>query len=134
MTGKGAVPKGIATVTMTEQDTSINGPLSPDVIKKTIRNGFPRMRACSEAALHRDITTTGLVATELEIGTDGGTEWADGRADGTTIVDQEMISCVERVFACLTFQAPEHSGRVYLRYPIHCGRIVRVVAARWRVH
>lgn len=105
-------------VKMIETGTGIWGPLPPLVIKTTIRRSFPRLRQCYEAALLRDEKTTGIVATEFAIGPDGTTRWADGRSEGTTIVDQEMIDCVQKVFGCFTFAAPQKNSWIYVRYPI----------------
>lgn len=106
-----------AMVVMRETGTDIRGRLPPTVIKRILRANFPRIRACYVGLLKRDPTSKGLVATEFIIGQDGHPEWADARSAGTTIVDEAMLDCVERVFACITFPAPEE-GRVFVRYPV----------------
>lgn len=106
-----------AMVMMRETGTDIQGLLPPTVIKPILRANFPRIRACYEDLLKRDPTSKGLVATEFIIGQDGHPEWADARSAGTTVVDEAMLDCVERVFACITYPAPEQ-GRVFVRYPI----------------
>ncbi len=102
---------------MRETGTDIRGLLPPTVIKRILRANFPRIRACYEGLLKRDPNSKGLVATEFVIGQDGHPEWADARSAGTTVVDEAMLDCVERVFACITYPAPEQ-GRVFVRYPI----------------
>jgi hypothetical protein len=118
--GSASAPKTVRWVKMIETGTSIQGPLRPEIIKGTIRRSFGKMRACYEAALARDPRMTGLVATEFLIGRDGRTQWADSRSAGTTVADQEMLSCVERVFACFSFPEPNEPepGMVFVRYPI----------------
>jgi hypothetical protein len=112
-----SAPRAVMVIKMIETGTSIQGQLAPQRLKFTVRMNFAKMRRCYQDALKRNGSLTGTVATEFLIGTDGRTRWADARSEGTTITDQEMLSCVERVLACLTYPEPE-TGMVFVRYPI----------------
>lgn len=104
-------------VKMRETGTEIQGRLRPEFIKRILRSHFPRIRACYERLLKREPSSVGVVATEFVVGVDGHTEWADVRSPATSLVDEELLGCMERVFACLSYPAPD-KGRVFVRYPL----------------
>ena len=105
-------------VRLLETGTDIQGRLFPSEIKRVVRANFGRFRHCYELALEKDPQATGLVTTIFIIGGDGRVESAASDGAMTALNDNEAILCIQHVFACLTFRAPD-GGKVRVKYPIN---------------
>lgn len=95
---------------------TVSGRLPPEVIQKVIREQSHLLRACYVAGLEREPELTGRVVTRFVINREGAVS-AAGVDDTSTLEDQEVRSCVTRVFLGLVFPKPE-GGVVSVVYPI----------------
>ncbi len=92
-----------------------NGRLAPVVIQRIVRSRFDQYQRCYEAALSRKPDLRGRVTIRFVIGADGSV--SDLRDDGSTLPDPEVVACVMKGFAGLSFPVPE-GGPVTVVYPI----------------
>src|SRR5690606_39948346 len=93
----------------------VSGRLPPEVIQKVVREQSHLLRACYVAGLEREPALTGRVVTRFVINREGAVS-AAGVDDTSTLEDQEVRSCVTRVFLGLVFPKPE-GGVVSVVYP-----------------
>jgi vault protein inter-alpha-trypsin-like protein len=94
---------------------SVNGGLPSEVIQRIVRQNFGRFRLCYENGLRSDPNLGGRVSVRFVIGKDGNvTTVSNG---GSDLPDSNVVACVVRSFAGLTFPAPD-SGVVAVTYPI----------------
>jgi outer membrane protein OmpA-like peptidoglycan-associated protein len=105
-------------VKMAEFDTLVQGGLPPEIVKRILRANFRRIRACYEDALKRAGVDAleGIVDIELWIDGSSGFTRADTHGGSTNIADEAMVTCVQRIAACLSFPKAETSTRVH--YPL----------------
>jgi hypothetical protein len=104
-------------IKMIETGTDITGTIAPEVVKRAIRAEFPRLRACYDAALKKDLKANGTIAMKFRINKDGVTENARLDPKQTKIADDEMQKCVVAVFASLRYPITK-SGTIDVTYPI----------------
>lgn len=105
-------------IKMVELGTRVEGTLASEVVKRQVRGAFPILRRCYEAAAKRvgSPSIHGVVASDWLIGADGMVIRADAHTPATTVVDDEMVSCIEHQLACVAF--PRSEGETRVRYPI----------------
>lgn len=93
---------------------SASGSLPPEVIQRVVRREFSRLRLCYENALRSDPKLEGRVDTAFVIGLDGS---VGSVATSGTMPNADVNTCVARMFASMTFPAPD-GGVVKVKYPI----------------
>lgn len=91
------------------------GRLPPEVLQRVVRQSFGRFRACYETGLRANPSLRGRVAVAFVVGRDGSVGSAQNA--GSDLPDPNVIACVVRGFASLSFPAPE-DGIVKVTYPI----------------
>jgi Ca-activated chloride channel family protein len=95
--------------------TMVSGRLPPETVQRIVRQNFGRFRQCFEDGLRRHDALSGRVIARFVIGRDGSVaSTVDG---GSDLPDAEVVSCVVRSFARLSFPPPE-GGTVTVVYPI----------------
>lgn len=94
---------------------SVSGRLPPESVKRVVQQSFGRFRACYEPALAKNPTLAGRISTRFVIARDGAVA-ASSNAGGD-LPDPDVVSCVTRAFATLSFPAPIDST-VTVVYPI----------------
>lgn len=100
---------------ITEANTVVNGHLPAEIIQRVVRNNFGKFRFCYEGGLRGNPSLHGRVMVNFVIARDGSVSTAsDG---GSDLQNADVVSCVVRSFANLSFPSPE-GGIVTVRYPI----------------
>lgn len=94
--------------------TSVSGALSPEIIRRIVRQSFGRLRRCYELGLSRDPSLSGRVVVRFVIASDGRVLGA--QAAGGDLRDSAVTACVAAAIAALTFPQPE-GGIVTVSYP-----------------
>jgi hypothetical protein len=99
------------------------GHYEPSYIRQVVREDmFPLVRQCYESALERRPQLAGKLVLSFAIEGDpdvGGIVDEADFAEGTTLQDEEMETCVRESFMTLTFdKPPSGGGRVTVKYPI----------------
>lgn len=94
--------------------TKVSGRLPPEVIQRIVRQHFGRFRLCYENSLRSDPTLEGMVTVAFTIDPKGE---VSATSHTTTMKDEAVGKCVERVFTGLSFPQPE-GGVVQVTYPI----------------
>ncbi len=114
--GGPAVPnRRVASPSLRQGATQVNGRLPPEVIQRIVRQNFGRFRLCYENGLRSNPGLQGRVIVKFVIDHNGDVSTtADG---GSDLPDQNVVSCVRRGFGNLKFPQPE-SGIVTVVYPI----------------
>lgn len=98
-----------------DEPTTVNGNLRPEVIQRVVRQNFGRFRFCYESALRANPGLQGRVVVKFAIARSGAVALsADG---GSDLSDRDVIGCVVRAFADLSFPPPD-GGTVRVVYPI----------------
>jgi hypothetical protein len=92
-----------------------NGRLPAEVIQRIVRQNFGRFRLCYESGLRQNPGLHGRVVTKFVIGRDGHV--AQAQDAGSDLPSQEVVSCVVRSYANLSFPPPE-GGIATVVYPI----------------
>jgi hypothetical protein len=93
----------------------VSGRLPAEAVQRVVRASFGRFRLCYEDGLRRDPGLQGRVSVKLVIDRQGSVATA---ADaGSTVRDDEVVSCVVRSFQALSFPEPE-GGIVTVVYPL----------------
>lgn len=95
--------------------SEVQGRLPPEVIKRIVRQNFPRVRECYEKGLKKKPDLAGTVSVAFVIDEKGAVTGAT-RAGGT-LKDDDVAACVVKVFSTLYFPEPE-GGKVKVTYPI----------------
>ncbi len=96
--------------------TTVSGRLPPEVVQRIVRMNFGRFRLCYENGLKtRGSSLSGRVSVRFVIGRDGAV--ASAQNGGSDLPDPQVVSCVVRAFAGLSFPQPE-GGVVSVTYPI----------------
>ncbi|MDX2055731.1 MAG: AgmX/PglI C-terminal domain-containing protein [Polyangiaceae bacterium] len=98
-----------------EGSTIVTGRLPPEVIQRTVRQNFGRLRMCYERGLTRNPNLAGRVAVRFAIDAQGSVIHAS--AGESSLPDSEVASCVVSAFYGLSFPAREQ-GIVKVVYPI----------------
>lgn len=98
-----------------EGKVDVNGRLPPEVIQRIVRQNNGRFRLCYEAGLRNNPALTGRVVTKFTIGRDGGV--GTSQDAGSDLADQNVVSCIVRSFAALSFPEPQ-GGVATVIYPI----------------
>jgi len=106
-------------VKMIEKGTVITGKLPPEVIKRIVRANFPRFRVCYEQGLKKEPKLAGTVANKFVIDATGAVESVT--AEGGTLPNEQVKSCITGVFRTLSFPEPE-GGKVTVTYPLEFQR------------
>ncbi len=89
--------------------------LPPEVISRIVRANMGRFRLCYENGLRSNPSLKGKVTTRFVIDRSGAVSTAaDG---GSDLPDRQVVQCVVRGFANLSFPQPE-GGVVTVSYPI----------------
>lgn len=99
------------------------GSYEPSYIQQHFREDmFPLLRSCYEGALRRQPKLAGKLVLAFDIVGDpdvGGIVEEGAFADGSTIKDPEMETCVRESLMTLTFDKPPRGGgRVSVTYPV----------------
>jgi hypothetical protein len=109
---RGHVPTGPR---IREPEITINGHLRPEVIQRIVRQNFGRFRFCYEGGIRQNPNLQGRVAVKFIVARSGSVGLsADG---GSDLPDSNVVQCVVRAFAELSFPPPE-AGMVTVVYPI----------------
>jgi hypothetical protein len=96
--------------------TKVNGRLPPEVIQRIVRQNFGRFRMCYESGLRTDPTLSGTVTVHFVIDGIGAVQKAsDG---GSTLASSNVIACMVKAVANLSFPQPEGGGSVTVDYPV----------------
>ena len=99
--------------------TPVDGRVAPELIQNVIRGAFPQMKACYDTGLARQKGLAGSVTVRFVIARDGKVaNVADG---GSTLGDAQVVSCVAKTLATLTFPAPS-TEVVTVVYPLAFSR------------
>ena len=99
------------------------GHYEPSYLRQVVREDmFPLVKQCYEGALQRRPELAGKLVLSFAIVGDpdvGGIVEDAELAEGTTLRDEEMETCVRESFMTLTFdKPPSGGGRVTVTYPI----------------
>lgn len=109
-------PSATNTATVRQGATTVRGGLAPEVVQRTVRTSFSRLRYCYENALVSNPRLAGTISVRLAIDPQGK---AVAAADaGTDITDKVMVACVVRTFSSIVFPAPTGGGLVEVHYPV----------------
>lgn len=93
----------------------IMGSLDKEVIRRVIQSRRTKVAYCYEKALLQNPNLSGKVVIQLTIGGDGKVQLA--RVKESTIGNEAVESCVQKVMAELRFPAPQGGGVVVVTYP-----------------
>lgn len=93
----------------------VNGRLPPEAVQRVVRQSFGRLRGCYEAGLARNPSLAGRIAVKFVIGRDGEVSLAS--AGEHDLPDEQVVSCVTRGFAAMSFPPPS-GGIVTVVYPV----------------
>jgi hypothetical protein len=97
------------------------GRISPEYVQARIREDFvPLAKQCYEAAIERDAGKAGkLVFSFVIVGDDdsGGIVESAETVKGTTLDDEELVTCLRESMLSLSFAPPENGGSVSVTYP-----------------
>jgi hypothetical protein len=99
-------------------DAQVPGPtgrLPPEVIQRIVRERYAQYRGCYEAGLARNPALQGRVVVRFAIDRQGRV--ADVRDEGSTLPDPDVVACIVKGFADLSFPKPE-GGTVTVVYPL----------------
>ncbi len=117
--GRGAVSSPRAHVsaapTVRQGATMVMGRVPPEIIQRTVRQRFPRLRACYEEGLRSDARLQGRVVVRFLIDRSGVSSLA--RDAGSDLPSPAVIGCVVEGFNGLSFPQPE-GGSITVVYPI----------------
>jgi hypothetical protein len=92
------------------------GTLPREVIERSVRAHYSRVRRCYEAGLARNPTLEGRVEIQFVIGEDGMVSMTKSTA-ATTLRDDEVVKCVQMEFHYIGFPKPT-GGSVAVVYPV----------------
>lgn len=95
---------------------SVQGRLPPEVVARVVRQHFGRLRYCYDLGLMRIVALAGTVVVRFTIDAQGNVGGSPSVASAT-LADPQVVACVLRVFATMSFPAPE-AGSVTVSYPI----------------
>ena len=93
----------------------INGGLSKESIRRTIRQNLAQVRFCYEQALQAKPDLQGRVAVKFIIGPSGAVQMA--AIGESTLRDPQVELCIAGKVKTWNFSAPEGSGIVSVTYP-----------------
>jgi hypothetical protein len=97
------------------------GTISPEYIRERVREDFfPLARECYEAALEKQPKLAGkLIISFVIVGDDevGGVVDSAELAEGSTLDDEELSTCMLESMLSLSFVAPSGGGSVSVTYP-----------------
>ena len=93
----------------------VKGRLPPEVIREVVKRQQPKVRACYEAALAKDPKLQGKIVVSFTIDPQGK---VSETKTGGEFPSQDVVRCVEQVFAAMTFPRPEGTGVVKVSYPL----------------
>lgn len=96
--------------------SNVTGALAKEVIRRVIRRHLNQLRYCYERRLLADPNLEGKVVTRFTIGPNGNVVAA--RDAGSTMPDDEVKACVNRVFRRMRFPKPKGGGVVVVTYPL----------------
>ncbi len=99
-----------------EGRVTVHGHLPPEVVARIVRQRFGAFRLCYEAGLRKLPTLSGQVAVHFVIDASGAVSKTEREAT-TTMPDADVVSCVVRSVATLSFPQPE-GGPVDVVYPV----------------
>lgn len=106
--------------TVREVKVKVDGDLPRDVVSRTVRMQFGRLRLCYEASLARNPGLTGGVVVRFAVDVDGTVvRPEDG---GSDIPDADAVRCVVRSFSNLTFPRRTPTVPAYVSYRLHFER------------
>lgn len=90
------------------------GPITPALIKDTVRKHLDGVQQCYRKGLARDPQLAGKAVVRLVIEKDGSVGAGD---EGSTLPDKDVISCILDELSGLRFPAPEDGEPVTVVYP-----------------
>ncbi len=108
--------KGAATPPKLKSSPTMVGPkYPPELMHRVARGNYGKIRFCYESRLQSDPTLRGRVVVTFTIDKTGTPK--DVKAASDDLKDPDLLTCVEKSFAALTFPAPE-GGVIKVTYPI----------------
>ena len=93
---------------------SVAGKVSPDWVQRSLRQNFPRFIGCYNRGLARNPTLQGDVQVQFKLDAQGSVKNAEREAN--SLPDSDVVSCVVKVVASLTF--PANDGDVEVHAPL----------------
>ena len=102
--------------TQETQPSPVLGSLDKNSIRKVIRKGIARFKACYESELVKQPTLKGRVVISFVIQADGSVK--DSKASSTTLHSPAVENCLVERFQQLQFPQPLHGGVVRVNYPL----------------
>jgi hypothetical protein len=99
-----------------EGKATVTGGLASEVIQRIVRQNFGRFRLCYENGLKKTPALAGQVGVHFVIDASGSVSQAE-RDPTTTMTDGDVVSCVMRSVATLSFPQPQ-GGPVDVVYPL----------------
>jgi hypothetical protein len=100
---------------MISPEPDVKGKLPVEVVRRIVRQNFPRLRACYQAFLAKSPGATGSLSVKFEIDATGAVTSATPGSG--TLTDPALLACTVGVFKALSFPEPE-SGKVEVTFPI----------------
>lgn len=97
-------------------EVTVDGTLTCEVVHRIVRQRFDRFRLCYDNGLRSNPGLQGKVNVRFVIGRSGSVEIVQ-QAGSSTLGDKNMIDCVVRVFASLSYPKPD-AGPVSVVYPL----------------
>ena len=95
--------------------SNAGGRLAPEVIQDVVRQSFGAFRSCYETGLKKNAKLAGKATVSFVINPDGSV--GGTKDDGSTLPDADVVGCVVKGFAALSFPPPQ-GGYVTVVYPI----------------
>ena len=103
-----------------KKDTRPLGRLDKAFIQNTIKQSWPAIKRCFEAALKSDPYLSGKLNVQFEVAGEKGIGGIVEKAkvlDDSTIAESPLDTCMMDEFKTMKFPAPEGGGIVTVRYP-----------------
>lgn len=111
-----ALGRARTTPSIRQGATTVTGMLPPEVVQRIIRQNFGRFRLCYESGLAKNEKLGGRVTAKFTIDTTGAvSHLVDG---GSDLPNKDVVACVVRGFANLSFPRPDGGGTAAVVYPI----------------
>jgi TonB family protein len=104
-----------ACVMVDAQVPGMSARVPPEVIQSIVRAQFDAYRRCYKAGLARNASLQGRVVVRFVVDTQGHV--AEARDEGSTLPDPDVVACIVKGFANLSFPKPV-GGQVTVVYPI----------------
>jgi TonB family protein len=100
---------------LTPAVTDVMGSLSPEVIRRVVRQHLPEVRFCYEQGLQSDASMEGRVTVSWVIGGNG--QVTASRVGSSDLGNERVEGCIVQAVRRWTFPAPQDHGMVGVNYP-----------------